>query len=65
MAVANPGRLRKLSKIRETTEEWPLLTVEIEMNGNSKNTSERSPSLGWFFGLVVPTQEIFVLLWLL
>ncbi len=30
---------------RETREGWPLLTVETEMNGNSKSTYERGPSL--------------------
>ena len=42
---------------RETREKWPLLTVEIEVNGDSKSTNERGPSfLGWFVGLVVPVQ---------
>ncbi len=31
---------------RETREGWPLLTVETEMNGNSKSTNERGPSFG-------------------
>ncbi len=39
----------------------PLLTVETEVNGESKSTKERGPSL---IGLVVPAQEIFVLPWL-
>ena len=30
---------------RETVESWPLLTVEIESNGDSKSTNERGPSL--------------------
>ncbi len=30
---------------RETREGWPLLTVETEVNGDSKSTTERSPSL--------------------
>ncbi len=46
-----------LSKgMHETGEEWPLLSVKTEVNGDSKST---------FFGLVVQTQEIFVLPWLL
>jgi hypothetical protein len=44
---------------------WPLLTVETEANGDSKSTNERGSFLGWFVGLVVPVQEIFVLPWLL
>ncbi len=44
---------------------WPLLTVETEVNGDSKSTNERGPFLGWFVGLVVSVQEIFVLPWLL
>jgi hypothetical protein len=52
-------------KIRETREGWPLLTVEIEVNGDPKSTNERGLSLGWFVWLVVPVQEIFVLPWLL
>jgi hypothetical protein len=46
---------------RETREGWPLLTVETEANGDSKNTNERG---GWFVGLV-PVQETFILPWLL
>jgi hypothetical protein len=49
----------------ETREEWPLLTLETEMNGDSKSTNERGPSLVGSFGLVVPAQKIFVLPWLL
>ncbi len=30
---------------RETREGWPLLTVETEVNGDSKSTNERVPSL--------------------
>ena len=40
---------------------WPLLTVETEVNEVSKRTNERGPFLGWFVGLVVSVQEIFVL----
>jgi hypothetical protein len=29
----------------ETREGWPLLTVETEVNGDSKSTNERGPSL--------------------
>jgi hypothetical protein len=51
--------------IRETREGWPLLTVETEVNGDSKSTKESGPSLVGLQGLVVPVQEIFVLPWLL
>jgi hypothetical protein len=37
--------LRVMVFIRETREGWPLLTVETEVNGNSKSTNEKSPSL--------------------
>jgi len=43
----------------------PLLTVETDVNGDSKITNERGPSLAGFVGLVLPVQEIFVLPWLL
>ncbi len=44
---------------------WPLLTVETEVNGDSKSTNEREGSfLDWFIGLIVPEQDIFVLPWL-
>ncbi len=43
---------------RETSEGWPLLTVETEVNGDSKSTNERGPS---FVGLVVTVQETFIL----
>jgi hypothetical protein len=36
---------------RETVESWPLLTVEIESNGDSKSTNERGPSLVSSLGL--------------
>ncbi len=39
---------------RETREGRPLLTVEAEVNGDSKRTNERGPSLVGFFELVVP-----------
>ncbi len=41
---------------RETGVGWPLLTVETELNGDSKSTNKRGPSLiGW---AVLPVQEI-------
>jgi len=40
-----------------------MLTVETEANGTLKSTNERGPSLGWFVGLFMPVQEIFVLPW--
>jgi hypothetical protein len=30
---------------RETRDRWPLLTVETEVNGDSKSTNERGPFL--------------------
>jgi hypothetical protein len=38
---------------RETREGWPLLTVETEVNGDSRSTNERGASIvpGWFVGL--------------
>jgi hypothetical protein len=44
-----------------------LLTVELEteMNGDPKSTKGNGSFLGWFIGLVVPVQVIFVLPWLL
>jgi hypothetical protein len=50
---------------RETREGWSLLTVESEVNGNSKSTNERVPSLVGSLGLVLPVQQSFVLPWLL
>ncbi len=48
---------------RETRDWWPLLTVETEVNADSKSTNDRGPSLvAW---LVVWVQEIFFLPWLL
>jgi hypothetical protein len=36
---------------RETRKEWPLLTVEAEVNGDSKSTNERGLSLVGSIGL--------------
>jgi hypothetical protein len=36
---------------RKTREGWPLLTLEIEVNGNWKRTNERGPSLVRSLGL--------------
>ncbi len=44
---------------REIREGWLLLTAETKVNGDSKSTNERGPSLGCFIGLVVPVQEFF------
>jgi hypothetical protein len=55
-----------LFKKFQLREGWPLLTVETEMNEESKTTIESGPSLVGFVGLVVvPVQETFVLPWLL
>jgi hypothetical protein len=49
---------------RKTKEGWPLLTVETEAKGTQR-VQMKEPFLGWFFGLFVTVQEIFVLPWLL
>ncbi len=38
--------------IRETREGWPLLTVETEVNGDSKSTNEKGPFLVGSLGYV-------------
>jgi hypothetical protein len=38
---------------------WPLLTVETEVNGDSKRTHERAPFLVGSLGLLWPVQEFF------
>jgi hypothetical protein len=48
-----------MGSTRETREGWPLMTVDTEANGDSGST--KGSFLGWFVGLVVPVQEIFVL----
>jgi hypothetical protein len=40
-----------IAKFRETREEWPLLTVENKVNGDSKRTNERGPFLVGSLGL--------------
>ena len=35
---------------RETREGWPLLTLKNEVNGDSKSTNERGPSLVGLLG---------------
>jgi hypothetical protein len=42
--LQGPGMTR-LKYPRETREGWPLLTVETEVNGDSKRTNKRGPSL--------------------
>ncbi len=37
---------------RKTIDGWPLLPVETEVNGNSKSTNERDPSLVGSLGLL-------------
>jgi hypothetical protein len=48
---------------KETRDGWPLLSVETEVNGDSKSSNEKF--LVRFIGLVLPVQENFVLFWLL
>jgi hypothetical protein len=43
---------RERSRIaRETRERWPLPTVATAVNGDSKSTNDRGPSLFGSFGL--------------
>jgi hypothetical protein len=44
-----------------TREGWPLLTVETQVNGDSKSTNKRGSFRGWFVGLVMPVLETFIL----
>jgi hypothetical protein len=60
--------ITKCSEIRETRKGWPMLTVETEVNGDSKSTNERGPSLVGSFNfcsalaaLVGPVQNILFL----
>jgi hypothetical protein len=53
----------RLVRTRETREGWPLLTVETEVDKNSKGKQMKGV-LSWLVRLVVP-QDIFVLPWLL
>jgi hypothetical protein len=41
---------------RENRDRWPLLTVETEVNGDSKSTNERNPSLVGSLGLSYDTR---------
>jgi hypothetical protein len=54
-------------RTRETREGWPLLSFETEVNGNSKSTIERGPSMVGLLAIVfvVLVQQIFDLPWLL
>jgi hypothetical protein len=45
---------------KETREGWPLLTVETEVNGDSKSTNERGPSLVGSLCLSCRIQDIFL-----
>jgi hypothetical protein len=47
-----PQKVQKKVLARETREGWPLLTVETEVNGDSKSTNERGPSLAGSLGLL-------------
>ncbi len=49
---------------RVTREGWPLLNVKTEVNG-AQRVQLKGPFLGWFVGLFLPVQDIFVLPWLL
>jgi hypothetical protein len=56
---------KKIYKPERLERGSPLLTVKTEVNGDSKRRNDRGSFLGWFVGLIVPVQEIFVLHWLL
>jgi hypothetical protein len=47
---------------RKTKEGWPLLTVETEVNGDSKSINERVPSLLGSLGLSEQYKRFFVCL---
>ncbi len=50
---------------RETSEGWPLLTVETKAIGDLYSRIQLKGSFpGWFVGLAVLEQEIFILPWL-
>ncbi len=56
----------EMAENRKTIDGWPLLIVEIEVNAcGLKEYKSKGSFLGWFIGLVVLVQEIFVLPWLL
>jgi hypothetical protein len=44
-------RLKRAVETRETREGWPLLTVQTELNGDSKRTYKRGPFLVGSLGL--------------
>ncbi len=47
---------------RENREGWPLLTIETGVNGDSKSTNERGPSLVGSLGLSCRYERFFVLI---
>jgi hypothetical protein len=49
-------------KTRDTREGWPLLTIETEVNGDSKTTNERGPSLVGLLGLSCRYKKFFSVL---
>jgi hypothetical protein len=49
----------------EDREGWPLLSVETEVNGDSKSTNERGPSLVGLLGFSCRYKRFFILPWLL
>jgi hypothetical protein len=49
--------LAALVGTRDNREGWPLLTVETEVNGDSKSTNERGPSLVCSLGCYAGTRE--------
>jgi hypothetical protein len=60
------GRGWLKEKNRETRDGWPLLTVEFGASAGTYGVKKLKWSfLGWFIGLVVTVQEIFILPWML
>ncbi len=51
------GICARITTQRDYREGWPLLTVETEANGDSKNKWKGS-FLGWFVVLFMPVQEV-------
>jgi hypothetical protein len=59
------GRGRECVGQRDYREGWLLLTVETEVNGNSKSTNEKGPSLVGSLGSSCRYKRFFALPWLL
>ncbi len=60
---SSPSTITRYVSIRETREGWPLLTVGTWNWGEWGHKKDKCKGFfpGWFFGLVVPVQILFVL----